>query len=87
MLGADLSRSMYELLDAQWDLRPVRKTETIIPGVASGWEQQFLGVTRNLPLLRISRTAYTADNLPIEYSEDVLRSDIAHIRVVTDMRL
>ena len=87
MLDADLSRSMYELLDAQWDLRPVRKSETIIPGVASSWEQQVLGVTRNLPLLRISRTAYTADNLPIEYSEDVLRSDIAHIRVVTDMRL
>ncbi|GAB3698363.1 GntR family transcriptional regulator [Corynebacterium nasicanis] len=86
MLEADLSRSMYELLDTQWDMRPVRKSETIIPGVASAWEQQTLGVTRNLPLLRISRTAYTADDQPIEYSEDVLRSDIAHIRVVTDTR-
>ncbi|MDO5669076.1 MAG: GntR family transcriptional regulator [Corynebacterium sp.] len=87
MLDADLSRSMYELLDAEWDLRPVRKSETIIPGVASSWEQEILGITRNLPLLRISRTASTADGQPIEYSEDVLRSDIAHIRVVTDTQV
>ncbi len=84
MLDHDLSGSLYELLDATWDLRPVAKTETLVPGVASSWEQNVLGVTRSLPLLRICRTATTRDGVPVEYSEDVLRSDIAHIRVVTD---
>lgn len=84
MLEQDLSRSMYELLDDVWGLRPVSKSETIIPGVASSWEQNVLAVTRNLPLLRIRRTSATCDGVPIEYSEDVLRSDIAHIRVETN---
>jgi len=83
MLDQDLSRSLHELLDATWDLRPVVKTETLVPGVASSWEQHVLGVTRSLPLLRICRTATTRDGVPVEYSEDVLRADVAHIRVVT----
>lgn len=83
MLDHDVSRSLYELLDVAWDLRPVVKSETLVPGVASSWEQNILGVNRSLPLLRIRRTAITRDGVPVEYSEDVLRSDIAHIRVVT----
>ena len=84
LLDADLTVPVHELLDTRWDLRPVSKTEIVIPGVASSREQEVLGITRSLPLLRISRTSHTADGTPVEYSEDVLCSDIVHIRVVTD---
>lgn len=84
LLNRDVSCALYHLLESGWGIRPVRKSETITPGVASSREQQLLKVTRNLPLLRISRVAYDADGVPVEYSEDVMRSDIANIRVVTD---
>ncbi|MBX8996680.1 GntR family transcriptional regulator [Corynebacterium testudinoris] len=84
MLDEDLSESLYELLRSKWDLYPARKSETITPGIASGWEQDKLRISRNLPLLRISRVAETADGAKIEYSEDALRSDITQIRVITD---
>lgn len=83
ILDEDLSQSLYQLLRTKWDLGPVRKLETITPGVASGWEQEVLGVSRNLPLLRLCRTAQTRDGDHIEYSEDVLRPDIAQLQVIT----
>lgn len=83
LLEEDLTQSLYELLHRKWDLRPARKWETITPGVASGWEQAVLGVSRNLPLLRLRRTTQTENGRLVEYSEDVLRSDIAQIQVIT----
>lgn len=84
MLDQDLGRSVYELLDEQWSLAPVRKEETVAPGVATPFEQHHLGVGTSLPLLRIHRVAEVAGGQVIEYSEDVLRSDAASIRVVTE---
>ena len=84
LLDEDLTGSVYELLHRKWDLAPVRKAETITPGIASGWEQSILRISRNLPLLRINRTAETARGVVIEYSEDALRSDVAQIQVITD---
>lgn len=83
LLDADLSGHMYELLGSRWNLRPVHKAETIIPGVASAWEQEVLGITGNQPLLRICRNTTTGDGVPLEHAVGVLRSDVARIRVVT----
>lgn len=85
LLEHDLTGSIYELLAAEWGLAPVRKWETVEPSVASGWEQDKLGVGRNLQLLRIARTAQAANGRMIEYSEDVLRTDVATIQVVTEV--
>lgn len=87
LLEADLSRSMYEVLEGHWDLRPVYKTETIIPGVASAWERDVLEITESQPLLRINRTTTTDDGVPIEHSMGVLRSDVVRILVVTGGQL
>ncbi|GAB2512079.1 HTH-type transcriptional repressor YvoA [Corynebacterium atrinae] len=84
LLEEDLSESLYALLRNKWNLHPARKSETINPGIASGWEQDKLRISRNLPLLRISRVAETADGVKIEFSEDALRSDVTQIRVITD---
>ncbi|QGU05346.1 GntR family transcriptional regulator [Corynebacterium comes] len=86
LLEEDLRQSMPELLDTRWNLRPARKSETILPGLADDEEGKILGVNRDLPLLRIYRTTSTDDGAPVEYSRYVLRPDLAHVRVVTGAR-
>lgn len=85
LLEHDLAGSIYELLAAEWGLAPVRKWETVEPSVASGWEQEKLSVGRNLQLLRITRTAQAANGRIVEYSQEVLRTDVATIQVVTEV--
>lgn len=84
MLDLDLSGSLYQLLEQQWDKGPVCKEETIAPGVATHKEQEYLEVSSSMPLLRINRIAFITGNRPIEYSADVLRSDAAQIKVITE---
>lgn len=84
LLEEDLGGSLHDLFQSRWGIHPVRKWETITPGVASGWEQETLGITRSLPLLRLTRVTQSDQGEYVEYSEDVLRSDIANIQVVTD---
>ncbi|AJK69558.1 GntR family transcriptional regulator [Corynebacterium marinum] len=84
LLEEDLSQSIPELLHTRWNLRLTRKTEVIAPGLAADDEAEALAVDRDLPLLHICRTLLTEGGLPVEYSRDVLRPDIAHVRVVTE---
>lgn len=85
LLEADLTQSLYELLE-QYDRRPVWKEETVVPGRASAEEKEILDVPHNRPLLRILRTARDSVGEVVEYSEDVMRSDSARIKVITDVR-
>lgn len=80
-----LDGNIHKLLADKWDMAPTRKAETIIPSIASEWEQQQLGISRNLPVLNINRVSETKDGIFVEYSEDVLRSDIVRIKVITDV--
>lgn len=84
LLEEDLSQSMTELLQTRWNLRLARKTEVIVPGLAAEAEAETLRVDRDLPLLHIRRTILTGDGVPVEYAQDILRPDIAHVRVVTE---
>lgn len=84
MLDQDLSGSLYQLLDREWGASPVRKEEIISPGVATRTEQKHLKVSNSMPLLRINRVAFTITGTPIEFSVDVLRSDAAQIKVITE---
>ena len=82
LLERDLSQSFYELL-ATYGRRPTRKEEAVVPGVATAAEHQNLEISRNLPLLRIERTARDEAGAVVEYSEDTLRSDVARVQVIT----
>ena len=79
----DLNGSLAELLDRHWSLAPARKEETLAPGVATPFEQEHLGVSTAMPLLRIQRVTELQNHRVLEYSEDVLRSDAASVRVST----
>lgn len=84
-LDYDLSGSLYMLLSDEWDAGPVRKEEMIAPGVATRTEQEHLEVSSSMPLLRLNRVAFTREGTPIEFSVDVLRSDAAQIKVITEL--
>lgn len=86
MLEADLSGSIYELLQDHWKLAPVRKWESITPDNATEWEQEQLQIPRDHLLLRVSRRSQTASGDFIEYAEDAMRTDVAHIEVFTEHR-
>lgn len=85
ILDLDLNRSLYGLLRFGWELVPTHKEEVIAPGAATPFEQQHLGVSASMPLLRIHRVTWDTEGRILEYSEDVLRSDTASVLVTTDL--
>lgn len=86
MLDSDLTGSLYRLLAARWGLAPARKQEVIEPARATEQEKELFRTGKHLPLLRLVRETDTAEGRRIEYSEDLLRADLARLRVVTDSR-
>lgn len=80
--GRDLAHGLYNLLD-ELGHRPVTKRETLQPAVADAEEQRQLGVSRTTPLLRLERRASDASGRVVEYSRDVLRTDVVRIEIVS----
>ncbi|WFR83596.1 GntR family transcriptional regulator [Arthrobacter sp. Y-9] len=77
-----LTGSVYARLQGLgWE--PVRKTEDLTPSAATPEERELLSIGARHPVLRIIRTAYRSDGLPVEYAEDIHRSDSLRLRVTT----
>ncbi|MGV0326004.1 GntR family transcriptional regulator [Corynebacterium confusum] len=83
LLDHDLEGSLYELLGQHYGHPPAAKTEVVLPHDPNRTERELLKVPAGHLLLRIKRTALDAEQLPVEYSEDTLRSDLAQIQVFT----
>ncbi|MHA2789975.1 GntR family transcriptional regulator [Corynebacterium sp. S7] len=82
MLEADLTQSIYELLQ-NLQHRPTSKVERVTGSGANVEERELLNTTDSINLLRISRVARDENGLAIEYSNDLLRSDSTQIQVRT----
>jgi len=83
LLELPLGGSLYELIEAHYGVRPVEAVEHIEVLPASQQEAAVLDVAVAAPLLSITRTAYTADGDPFEYSHDLFRSDRVTITVTS----
>jgi GntR family transcriptional regulator len=77
---ADLTGSLYELM-REYDASPCSADEEIEATVATEEQARILGVEAGSPLLLITRTSYTEDGVPVEFSRDYHRSDRARIRI------
>jgi GntR family transcriptional regulator len=75
LLERDLTGSLYALLEAGWDRRPVRLRETLEPILAGEREVELLGSTLGAPLMLVARTAVDASGTPVEAARDVFRAD------------
>ena len=77
----DLGGSLYELLDAEYSLRPEEATEHIEVVSASSDEATILSIERGAPLISITRTTRDAEGVAFEYSHDLFRADRTRITV------
>ncbi|GGG69735.1 GntR family transcriptional regulator [Corynebacterium pelargi] len=84
LLEEDLTQSLYELLDRRFHRAPRSKQEVIVPAMPNARQREHLQLLKKELVLKIMRTAFDGDGVPIEYSVDVLRSDVARIRVATN---
>lgn len=75
LLELPLGGSIYDLLDAQYGMKPDEVVEHLEVVEASPDEAALLGITDRAALLAITRTSRTADGLPFEFSNDLFRAD------------
>lgn len=84
LLDRALSGSLYELLVDDYGLDPGEAEERIEVVNAGPSESRLLGVAEGAALVAISRTSWTTDGEPFEFSHDLFRAD--RVRIVVRAR-
>jgi phosphonate metabolism transcriptional regulator PhnF len=77
----DLRGSVYALMRDLYGHEPARVVETLEPVVAQRHSAELLGVAPGSALMLVERTAFDADNVPVEYAHDLHRGDRARFVV------
>jgi GntR family transcriptional regulator len=80
LLDHALSGSLYELLQAQYGLKPGEAEERIEVVDSGAAESRLLGIGRGAALVSINRIAWDSDGEPFESSLDLFRGD--RVRIV-----
>ena len=75
LLDCRLDGSLYDLLAANYGMRPHRARESLEPVIAGVREAEALEIEEGAPLMLVERTAYAADGQPVEYARDLFRGD------------
>jgi GntR family transcriptional regulator len=83
LLEQALGGSLYEVLQTRYGVVPAEAEERIEVRKADAEQAAILGVGPGTALLAITRTAWDAASLPIEYSLDLFRADRTLITVRT----
>lgn len=83
LIEKSLGGSIYELLEHEFDVTAQNATELIEVVRATEEEADLLAVAPGDPLLLIRRTTFDVDNVPFEYSSDLLRADRTRIHTTT----
>lgn len=85
-LDQRLSGSLYALLRTRYDLEPASADEALDATSADETTAAALAVAVGTPLLRVQRTAATAEGLPVEHARDLFRADRVRVRVRSGVR-
>jgi GntR family transcriptional regulator len=70
--------SLFKLLREKYRLRIDRSLDTLKPVATAGDVAILLKIAPGSPSIDIRTVSYLADNTPVEYSEGIFRSDVAH---------
>jgi len=82
----DLSAtSIYHLLQEEFGICPHTVYQSLEPVLATEEEARILAVEAGFPLMLITRRAYTAEGVPVEFAKDLYRGDCS--RFVSKMEL
>jgi DNA-binding GntR family transcriptional regulator len=69
------SGSLYEALDTQFGVRPLRAVQTVGARLATQTEAKYLKLPRDVPVLSKQRVTYGLDERPMEFVLCAARSD------------
>ena len=75
------TNSLYEILQAQYQIRPVRADQMIEANQVDPVTAELLAIPKDRPVLSMERITYTADDQPFEYVRSVYRADYFRLRV------
>jgi GntR family transcriptional regulator len=84
LLSHPLNGSLYTLLRG-YGSSPHSALEELEPAKATEEQAALLGIERDDPLLRITRTAFAADGRPVEHACDHFRADRARVTLRTSV--
>lgn len=85
LLERDLTGSIYAVMDADFGLAPFSSVEELNPAVVGSGNAGFLEIGAAAAVLGIKRTALARDGRPVEYSEDLIRTD--RLKIVVSGRV
>lgn len=76
LLNSDLTdRSIYKILEEDYDSRPAEAVDTIVAGTATREEAALLEVEEGAPVMRYKRVSRDASGEPLEYTTAIIRAD------------
>jgi len=76
LLTRDLTdRSIYEILEEEYDARPTEAVDTIVAGTATREEAALLEVEEGAPVMRYKRISRDASGGPLEFTTAIIRAD------------
>jgi GntR family transcriptional regulator len=83
LLDHGLSGSLYAVMARDYGQRPTSATESLEPVIARDDEAELLQVEAGTALMLITRTAFTAAGLAVEFARDIFRPDRIKIALQT----
>lgn len=75
LLDGELTGSIYELLRDRYRLEPAHLRQEVELTQLDSAAAAKLGARPDLPVLRVTRTAWDADGRPVEFARDLYRGD------------
>lgn len=76
------ARSMYEIMQAEYNVSVRRARQSLEPVVATEYEAGLLQIETGAPLMLEQRLSYDQDDQPVEHGRDLYRGD--RFRFVTE---
>ncbi len=73
--------ALYDLMVNKYNIEPIRAREFLEPTLINDFEAQVLGVPAGSPAMLIERTAYGANDVPLEFNKSVVRGDVCRFSV------
>ncbi len=74
-------RSIYRILEKEFNLVLVRADQTLEPTIARRFEAELLKVQEGAPLMLWERVSFTTDGTAVEYAKDLYRGDRTRFRL------
>lgn len=67
--------SMYQILEEKYSVRIAHAEQTVKAAVATQQQAEWLKIAKGDPILVIAGTAFSSDDLPVEYMHQIYRAD------------